>query len=60
MSDPDRMKENARRLAGTLGRRSDPQTIERLADILDYLPDQLRQDIKDLYQVTLETEWTWD
>ena len=52
-----RMEENAHRLAGALGRHADPQTVERLASLLDYDPKQLRQDMIDLYQLVLETEW---
>lgn len=47
----DRMNENALRLAGALERHADRPTVERMATILDYMPDQLQEDIKALAQV---------
>lgn len=45
----ERMRENARRLAGTLERYAeDENTVKRLAALLNYLPGQLRTDIQDL------------
>ena len=41
-----RTQENAHRLAAALERHAaDPRTVERLAAILDYLPEQLQEDI---------------
>lgn len=47
----DRMNENALRLAGALERHADRPTVERLATILDYVPDQLQEDIRSLATV---------
>ena len=46
-----RMNENALRLAGALERHADRPTVERLASILDYVPDQLQEDIRSLVTV---------
>ena len=41
-----RTQENAHRLAAALDRHAaDPRTVERLAQLLNYLPEQLREDI---------------
>lgn len=51
-----RTQENAHRLAAALERHAaDPRTVERLAAILDYLPEQLREDI-DALAVMLEEQ----
>lgn len=47
----DRRKQNARRLAGALERHADRPTVERLATILDYVPDQLLEDIRSLAEL---------
>ena len=48
----DRRKENARRLTHALeSHAADLQTVERLAAILDYVPDQLREDIRSLAEL---------
>lgn len=47
----DRMNKNALRLAGALERHADRQTVERLATILDYMPEQLQEDIRSLVTV---------
>lgn len=54
MTEPTRTRENVRRLAGALERHSDPRTVDRLAEILDYLPAQLAEDIRALAQLTEE------
>lgn len=45
----NRMKENAHRLAGVLERYSeDDNTVKQLAALLNYLPGQLRTDMRDV------------
>lgn len=53
----DRTKENAHRLAGTLERYAeDPATVQKLAQALNYLPDQLREDMTSLLDYIRELE----
>lgn len=54
MTEPTRTQENAHRLAAALERHSDPRTVDRLAEILDYLPAQLAEDIRALAQLMEE------
>lgn len=55
MSRENEKQNNARRLAYCLyQRKDDAATIKRLAAILHYLPEQLRQDIADLESYTAE------
>lgn len=45
----DRTKDNARRLASVLYSYSeDPQRVKALAHYLNYIPEQLAEDMKDL------------
>lgn len=53
------MRENAHRLASALWRNSgDPDVIKKLAEILNYTPGQLQQDMVDIseYIDVLEAE----
>lgn len=53
----DRERENAHRLAGALERNAEnPGTVSQLARILNYEPEQLRQDMTRLlsYIIALE------
>lgn len=51
----ERTRQNAHRLAGTLARyAADPPTVERLAQLLNYLPEQLREDIESLNRLMEE------
>lgn len=53
----DRTRENAHRLAGVLERyAADPRTVEKLAALLNYHPEQLREDMASLLQYIQRTE----
>lgn len=53
----NRTRENAHRLAGTLERYAeDPATVEQLAQLLNYLPEQLREDMPCLLDYIRELE----
>lgn len=55
MSAENERRNNVRRLAYCLYQRlDDAETISRLATMLHYMPDQLRQDIRDLESYTAE------
>lgn len=55
MSRENERRNNVRRLAYALYQRAeDPTTIQQLARILNYMPGQLQQDIKDLEAYTAE------
>lgn len=55
MSAENERRNNVRRLACALYQRSeDAAAIQQLARILNYIPDQLQQDIKDLETYTAE------
>lgn len=45
MKREDRTRENAARLAAALYTHSEGQELRRLAQALDYMPEQLREDI---------------
>ena len=49
-----RQIENAKRLAYAIERNADPEVISVLAKVLNYYPDQLEQDIRDLAEVLSE------
>ena len=50
-------RENAHRLAGVLERyAADPRTVEQLARLLDYLPEQLQRDMACLLDYIRELE----
>lgn len=55
MSAENERRNNVRRLAYCLFQRcEDPAFISRLASLLHYIPDQLRQDIADMETYTAE------
>jgi len=55
----DRVKDNARRLASVLESFSeDPQRVKALAYYLNYIPEQLAEDMKDLRQYIKRLEET--
>lgn len=47
--------ENAKRLAGALERRSDGADLQRLASVLNYIPDQLQVDILSLCRIVVDS-----
>lgn len=50
-------RDNAHRLAGVLERyAADPRTVEQMARLLNYLPDQLREDMACLLDYIRELE----
>ena len=55
MRSENQRRNNVRRLAYCLfQRKDDPQIIRTLAAALDYMPEQLREDIADLETYTAE------
>lgn len=53
----ERKRANAHRIAGTLERyAADPRTVAQLAQLLNYHPQQLREDMAGLLDYLLEIE----
>ena len=47
----DKLRDGALRLAGVLGRYAeDRRTVEQIARLVNYLPDQLQEDMKTLLE----------